>query len=247
MPSEPRIVQNAEQSPGVCLVSGDNEGPFLDTGRFIKRHGRVYLSLRHIEPYLRKAGYLPEKETAGLRGQLREALYDLEELQGEVDDLRALRAAVEPFVRKPEVVEREVQVYRHRDITDDDVEHFLKRNPRVLEKFKPAEPGSAEEWDELYRPKAPPAAATPAEPEAPPTSAPGGGPAADSDAPPREIEVDGVTIDLDEVLAQNVQTIVDYAEGHPELGAALAERELHTKPRGEPRKTVLALLDEVDS
>lgn len=258
MPAEPRIVKNAEQSPGKCLVSGDNDGPFLDTGRNLKFYGRVYLALRHIEPYLEKAGYLHGTKVSALRGQLREAGEELEELRDTVAELKGLRDAVEAFVRKPEVIEKQVPVYETRQITHADVEKYINERPYILEKYRPAEPGSIDEWNRLYRedPASPTIGpsedAAPAGPEAPPTSAPGGEPAADDEPlsvgeedQEREIEVDGVTIDLDEVLAQNVQTIVDYAEGHPALCLALARREERTTPKGEPRKTVLALRNEV--
>jgi hypothetical protein len=244
MPAEPRIVKNAEQSPGKCFVSGDNEGPFLDTGRNVKFYGRVYLALKHIRPYLQQAGYLHEDDVKNLKDEHGQALVEALALREEVEHLRALRDAVAGFVAKPEIVEKQVVVYETRDVTDEDVARFVQQHPRVLEKFKPSEPGSVDEWNDLYRPEAQrpestPEATTPAGPEAPPSSASGGGPEADE--PAAEIEVQGTAVNLDEVLAQDVNTIVDYAAGHPELGVALAEREEYTKPKGAPRKTVLRL------
>lgn len=235
---EPRIVQNAEQAPGVCVISGDNDGPFLDTGRNLRRYGRVYVSLKHAGPLLRRAGWLTDAETEKLREEveaLREQVSDLSTLE---EEYRDLVNAVLPFLPTPEPVERQVVKYETRDITDEDISAFLRRNPRFLEKFVPAEPGSVEEWNALYRPRRPaPAPDVPAAPAAASESA------ADESAGSAELEVDGMTINLDEVLAQNVQTIVEYAEGHPELQRALAEREAETRPKGDPRRTVLRLAE----
>lgn len=63
--STPVLVQTAALAPGVCFLSGDHNGPFLDTGKDVRGLGRVYLSLKALGPLLRECGWveLHEVET----------------------------------------------------------------------------------------------------------------------------------------------------------------------------------------
>lgn len=244
---EVRIIQNAQAAPGTCLLSGDNEGPFIDTGRNVRQlGGRVYISLKHLAPLLRQHGWRDDKDTEGLREQAASLAEDVQRLTEVAKNHEALVAAVAAFVPDPEPVERVVTRTEVRDPTDEDIQRFLTNNPRVLRSLQPAERGSSEEWNSLYRPKsAPQADPVTVEPEAPPTS--DGDADGDAAGPPSKVEVLGTTVDLDEVLSLSVDDILDYAEGHLALAAPLLEREefLRGKAGKEPRKTLVRGLLEV--
>lgn len=237
--SAPQIVQSAQAAPGTCILSGDNEGPFIDTGRTIRRHGRVYLSLKHLGPLLRANGWLTTEEAADLHVEARNEARKARELSERVRKLDDLIEAIKPFVPAPEPVTNTVVQREPRDITDSDVQDFLERNPTFIEQYRPAPKGSTAEWNKLYRNK-PASKAAPApveDPESPAGDASGG------EEPAATFEVHGQEVNLDDVLSHKVAEITDFAEGHEGLAHALAVREeWRAKQAGrEPRKTVLAL------
>ncbi len=89
----PRIVEHATEPPGKCCLTGDIDGPFVDTGKDIVDPGNLSLTYRlyiHL-PYLlelgRRFGNLVDAE-------------DQEELESQ---LESLSAAFEALTQKVEV------------------------------------------------------------------------------------------------------------------------------------------------
>ncbi len=75
----PRIVESATMAPGQCWILGTNEGPFFDTGKNVKRYGRVYISLKALQSVLDYAGYLTLEEAGEVLAEaesVRERLHD---------------------------------------------------------------------------------------------------------------------------------------------------------------------------
>lgn len=256
----PTIVEHPQAAPGVCFLSGDNEGKMIDTGRSVQGTGRIYLSLKHLGPLLRANGWTDQDDSAGLLYENECLERAADELQGEVLKFRRLLEVIQEFVPEPEPVERQVLKVEVREPTDEDVAKWVRDHPHAIERFKPAVRGSIDQWNEIYRPDAVKssrkAALALVEQEAPPTSdsSEGEAPAAPDPAaaPPRLFEEQGTELDLDDVLSHNVQTIEAFAEGHSQgFREALAARErwLAGQPGREDkpaRKTVLRLADPVE-
>lgn len=245
---ELRIIQHAQAAPGVCALSGDNEGPFIDTGRNVRQlGGRVYISLKHLGPLLRSAGWRTEEDTRDLREEVASLAEDVQRLTEVARSHDRLVEAIAPFAPTPAPVERQVVRTEVRDPSDEDIARWVREHPALLKQLQPAEKGSSEEWNALYRKPAREADPVTVEPEAPPTS--DGGADGDPAGPPSKVEVLGTTVDLDEVLSLSVDDVLDYAEGHLALAAPLLEREefLRARQGKEPRKTLVRGLLEIDA
>lgn len=245
--SVPSIVEHAQAAPGVCFISGDNEGPFIDTGRTVRRVGRIYLSLKHLGPLLRSHGWLTTEDTEELRHEIDRLKGTIQGLSVTAEKHANLVEAISPFAPQPEAVEVERVVERFREPTQADIADYVARNPHVLRSLKTKEPGSVEEWNELYRPDKHKTDTTAAvadveQEETPPISSDSVG-----DAPASVIEIHGQEVNLDEVLDNNVNDIADFLDGIPvEAQRALLEREVwRAEARGDkPRKTIIRLVDQ---
>jgi hypothetical protein len=72
----PRIVEHASQPPGKCAVTGDIDGPFIDTGKDIVDPAnanliyRIYLHVPYVEQLARQLGMVRGEDQIELEEQL---------------------------------------------------------------------------------------------------------------------------------------------------------------------------------
>ena len=64
------IVETASLRPGKCVISGETQGPFLDTGETVPRYGRIYISPKWLKQHLTTLGYLDKKDADRRRVRL---------------------------------------------------------------------------------------------------------------------------------------------------------------------------------
>lgn len=228
-----KVVETAARRPGRCAISKETQGPFIDTGNDIPRFGRVYLSLKWLEPLLRNNGvknFIPESDVDELREENKELTEENRELQEAKDSFDQLVSAVSEYLPTPEPEVREVPVVQYKSPTDEEIEDWIERkggnHPSVI-KARPAEPGSTEEWFALYGRSGPQKLPQSVEIETEPDSDKG---LVTSDAtgegPAQIVTLHDQDINLDEVLSLKVGDVLSYTEGkEDEFKAALVRRE----------------------
>jgi hypothetical protein len=84
---EAKVVDQALQPPAKCLVTGDTDGPFIDTGTWARQHDPyIYLHVPLIEYYARELlGMVSAEKVADLEERLAENYQRLTKLQRFVD------------------------------------------------------------------------------------------------------------------------------------------------------------------
>jgi hypothetical protein len=250
------VVPTAKFAPGKCAVSGDTQGPFIDTGAVIPRYGRIYLSIPHIKLRLAEHKLLDTDEVTELKEGITEQSETIKKLREVEADFEGLISVMSQYVpAKEKVVERKVVV--ERKPTDEEIEKWIRKfgadHPAVV-RSKRVEKGSPEEWDMLYRnqsedtktEQAYPGSEQPYDKEDVPY---GDAETASEYVVPVPVSQLfnhlGQNIDLDEVLSLNTKEVLEYAEGKGDyFEACLAAREIHlgeTEGRN-PRKNLLSKL-----
>lgn len=242
-----QIVQSARLRPGKCAITGDVEGPFIDTETQIPRWGRVYLSVRGLQDSLRELGFLTPEETEVLRDdndRLQEEVRRLTEVEEHYSTL--LDAVSEHVQVEPEI--REVEVTKTRAPSDEEVEEWISKKGAdhpAVKNAKRLEAGSPEEWSELYGP------IPPGHPDfrksrigEPKTVEDKAQEQKDLNLVPEAnvVTVHDQEVDLNEVLDQNVGNVLAWAEGHDDsVKESLVEAEytLADREGREPRKGVV--------
>lgn len=98
---EARLVDKALNAPGKCLVTGDFDGPFIDTGCWASVDDPyVYLHVPLIEYYGRELlGMVSQEKVEELKTQVAEQAE-------EIDKLRQFVAATEGLVEATQELER---------------------------------------------------------------------------------------------------------------------------------------------
>lgn len=92
-----KIVENAAKPPGKCIVTGDIDGPFIDTGTYAGEiDPYIYLHAPYVEQLARELlGMVPASDVEKLQADLVEMAAKIEPLQRFVDAHAALDAAAE--------------------------------------------------------------------------------------------------------------------------------------------------------
>lgn len=235
-----KVVETARRAPGKCALTGSSSGPFLDTGKELPRYGRIYFSLHMLKPLLRDVGFYYEEEVAELNERLAQAEKEVERLTEVENDHTQLVDAVKGYIE----VEPEVHVEVRREVrkpTDEEVEAWIEQfgadHPAVQRAKKPVK-GSTEQWFRLYGNKGKQFAAPTEESEEEPENEN----SESEEDEGRFVELHEQKVDLDKILAENVKTVVEFAEGKdPEFEKALVRREFILS-EGNPRKGVLQAL-----
>lgn len=241
-----KVTETARRRPGKCALSGETQGPFLDTGQTVPRYGRVYISLKWLEQPLRELGYLKKTDVEELTEENKSLQSEVERLQEVEDAHRELVDSVTPYLPTPEPEVREVKVKVERKPTDEEIAKWIEKNGGdhpVVRNARRVEKGSYEEWSGLYGESGPqPSPRTP-EPDSDEDSEEGETSTDASDeGPAKVVTVFDQDVDLDKVLAQNVGDVVSFTEGKgEEFEAALVRREYFIAERDERsvRKGVL--------
>ena len=244
----PDVTNTARHRPGKCAISGDTQGPFIDTKRDIPRFGRIYLSLSHLDNVLRKNGYLKQEDVEEIREQNGQYQAEIQRLTDIELDFNSLREIMKDYIPdpEPEVIEREVKVPRAP--TDEEIEEWIKTrggDHEAVRTAKAPEKGSSEEWFSIYGdPREQQKTSSPVEKAAPGTTAlERESEDENDDGPPKVVEFYEQNVDLDKILSENVGTIAEFLDGKPEdFVEAVVRREFYLAEmmEREPRKGVLS-------
>lgn len=264
---EAKIVQTAQHRPGGDFLTGEDRGPFLDTGLSVgrgkARYGHhIYLSLKHLAPVLRDEGWLTPEDVEDLVERLEALQEQVDELQPKVIAYQNLVETLQEHV-EPRVEVREKVVAKQRAPTDEEIEQFISANrSRLLNRIETVA-GSEDHYRLVYAghgylsgertPRVTPTTvkSEPAGPEPVNKADPDDNrllTTAEHDAAypandPSVYELQGQAVRLDEVLKGNTKEILAFAEGHPDdFHEALVTREYELgelKGRPHPRKGVI--------
>lgn len=223
----PTVVPTAQLAPGVCFISGDNNGPFIDTGISIPRRGRVYLSLKAVGPFMRAAGWVPEAEVHEALAAIDERIDGIESVVAEAEKYRAIAERLTPLLPQPEPEVREVAVFKDARVAAQNEQ--LRAKVRELT----AALGEAQ------------AAATKTA-ASPDTTSEGSAPVSGEPAPSPEtptVTIEDQEVDLDALLDRSVPDVVAVAGSWPEdAKLALLAREEQRRAREDkkPRTTLVS-------
>ena len=90
-----RIVTRAEHHPAKCAVTGDIDGPFIDTEAWLpEADPRIYLHVPLVEQMARDLlGMVPEEDVAALREAVDHLTEMVTELQKENEAYRTIEEA----------------------------------------------------------------------------------------------------------------------------------------------------------
>ncbi len=220
MPSNPTLVQTAALAPGVCFLSGDNHGPFLDTGTSIPGRGRVYLAIKALGPFLRDCGWIPLEEVETELELVADFEAQVNAYRSGSELFDALVDAIAPFVPAPPA-----QVVYSAVFKDDTVREANEALTAEITNLR-TELHTATSALESAQDAAVPA----------PTSE-GSAPVEQGTAAP-STEVAGFDVDLESLLTFNASVVLDVVEGWDDeaLAAVVA-----LEATGKARKTILAL------
>jgi len=222
MPSNPTLVQTAALAPGVCFLSGDNHGPFLDTGTSVPGRGRIYLSIKALGPFLRECDWVPLAEVEEELAQVHDFETQLDAHQAGSDAYDAIVEAITPLLPAPPVQRTEVAVFM-----DDSVRADNARLEDEVSSLRIELHGSKRALESAQD------AAVPA-----PTSEGSAPVEQGTAAPSTEVDVAGQTVDLELLPEENVDVVLDVVDGWDDeaLAAVVA-----LEATGKARKTILAL------
>lgn len=216
---EPVLVPTAALAPGVCTLSGDFNGPFVDTQKSLRGHGRIYLSVKALGPLMREAGWVPVEEVESKLAEVDAAENAMDWDRERAGLYDALVEAISPLLPAPEPIVKQIAVPNDKSLLET-ISRLEAKVADLEEQLAPEEPA--------------PDAAEPA------PSSEGSAPAERGSAA-TIIQVHGMDVNIDELLDENVQTIVSVVDGWPE--EALEELVLLELERGgTPRKTITELV-----
>lgn len=231
------IVPTARWAPGKCIITGDTQGPFLDTKRRIPRYGAVYISVKAIHQLAEEFGFATGEQVEEMRELIGLQTETIKELSKVKDSFNDLVEAVSEYLPTPEPEIVEKQVTTVREPTDEEIEVWIQTrggNNPVVQSARTLEKGSSEEWQALYgnKPKAVVAPKVEEEEEVPTLD----------EGPPSTYSIFDQEVDLDAVLKQSIKDVLSYAEGKDdEFIAALVRREFFLT-KDDPRKGLLTEL-----
>lgn len=101
---EPRIVQSAPMPPAKCAISGDMEGPFIDTGVRVNHVSPyLYLHVPVVEWYARELlEMVPKADVDEIREQFEAQTDRIAELERFAEAHKVFSEAVEGMQEQPE-------------------------------------------------------------------------------------------------------------------------------------------------
>ncbi len=90
------IVEKGTMAPGLCLFTGDIDGPFLDLKRWVSYvDPYAYVHVPFVKEMGRAVGMIEPEEFADALAQLAEAKAELAEVKAELAEARTVAEAVE--------------------------------------------------------------------------------------------------------------------------------------------------------
>jgi hypothetical protein len=91
-----KIVERAEIAPAKCAVTGDIDGPFIDTGSWCPNADPyIYLHVPYVEEIATKLlGMVSKKEVAKLEAKVKDLTEQVEKFAVAEDALKALEGAL---------------------------------------------------------------------------------------------------------------------------------------------------------
>jgi len=200
------------------------------------RRGRIYVSVKGMAEFMREVGWDDPDTVSRLRSTVAQQDQELAALTERVAKLEALEKAVKDLV-EPEVVTKVDRRVELRPPTPEEIEGWLEMNPDhplIKERRAPVQ-GSIEEWRRLYGKTGPKTKAqkeaeeterrravakaqrkidqltgtTAPEPDAEPDGE------HDVAAPPRDVELHGSVVNLDDLLDNRVKDVIAFIDGQP--------------------------------
>lgn len=220
-----QITQTASLAPGTCLLSGDFHGPFVDTGKSLRGYGRVYLSIKALGPLMREAGWKPLEEVETALERSSDRLRTAQRLSDEAEAYQGIVEALRPFLPEPEPVERQVAVFQDTRVREENkrLREQVSELKAQLEAAKP-EPAKESVSEETVQDE--------------------------EDKPELDLgtlEVKGQEVDLSDLLARPIDTIVSVVGRSPEMVDAVleAERKRAESLGKRPRVTLRTRLEEL--
>lgn len=219
--SDAVLVATARLAPGGCFISGDHNGPFIDTSRDLYGHGRVYLSIKALGPLMREAGWLPKSEVEDALATVEEYDRLTADLQAEAQGYRNIVAALEDLLPAPEPVVQQVGIFQ---------------DLRVGEENDALKAEVAELRTQLEAASQVAAAPTPEGEGSVPVEA---GAAAPPETP--TVTVADQEVDVVALLDRSAQDVVAVAEDWPAEARQLLVDLEEVRRGAKARKTVLAL------
>lgn len=221
-----KITETAQLSPGRCLVSGDYNGPFIDTGQSFRGYGRVVLAVKAIAPLMRELGWVPLEEVEAQRAEAQSLREKVTEIEDKAEAYDSMLKSLEPFLPEREVVTREVATFKDTQVR--------KTNERLSEENRELRK-RLHELETAAKAQAKPEQTEETEEETETTPDLG------------TAEVKGQQVDLGKLLSEPIDTIVSVVTRTPELIEPVLEAE---KARAEaagkrPRVTLRSRLEEL--
>lgn len=219
----PTLVRTAALAPGVCALSGDFNGPFIDTMKSLRGFGRIYLSLQALAPIFRQAGYIREDEIKDKLATIERHDYLIQQGEKAQTTLDALLEAIRPFVPEPEprVIERGIVIDRDVKAENERLKAELQDLRRALYDATHTDAAAA-----------PDAGASPDEDE-------GSVPEGEAPAPntlTTTVEVAGQQVNIKDLLDQTYDVVLSVIDGWPK---AALEAVAALESAGKARKTIL--------
>ena len=192
----PTIVKTAALAPGTCFLSGDFNGPFIDTGKSIPGRGRIYIGLKALVPLLRDLGYVKSDDVQAQLDMIAELEAEVDRKDTDAARYREIVAALAPHLPAP---------------TAERVEVGIVLDPKLEAQVRTLEAKVAELRKQLQdRPK---------QPVSPPSPGSAGGeapaPRPTVSMPDPEVIVHGQSVQVPELLKLNAPDIIDMVEDWP--------------------------------
>lgn len=232
----PQVVPTASLAPGQCFISGDPNGPFIDTEKNVRGVGRIYLAIKHVAPFLRDAGWVPLDEVSEELDRLETLETSIQSYVDDAGRYRELVEAISPLLPEVEAEVREVAVFKDDKVRvqNEQLRVALAELKIELYDTKNALQDANEQLSQTAVPPAPESeGSAPVEP---------GGAASSEGEPAATVEVEDQTVDLDQLLDRSVPDVVAVAGSWPqEAKVVLLEREAFRRRREDKdaRKTLI--------
>lgn len=101
---EAKVVQHAPMAPAKCAVSGDIDGPFIDTGVWVRHHDPyLYLHVPVVEYWARELlEMVPKADVDAIREQFEAQTERIKELERFVEAHQVFAEAAEELQDQPE-------------------------------------------------------------------------------------------------------------------------------------------------
>lgn len=243
-----KVVPTARNRPGKCVLSGDNRGPFLDTGKTVTRYGRIYIGLYALDEPLRELGWLKGEQVEELQKENQRLKAHIEALEAVKADYDTLIETLTPYLPKPPPEKVILKEKVTREPTDNDIIEFIRRHGKdhpVIKAAGSLEKGSTEEWNKLYREPVTGELKKSSEPEVEKVQEEEEEIIVLEEGPLKIYNLKDQEVDIEALLKENAKTVADFCEDQPEefIEAVVRYEWYMTEQKDkQPRKSLMKAL-----